>query len=1230
VGWTDDVEDLPLEYGFEVRSDANPVPEALAELLRSPRLLTNLPVGNLVTSVAVFDFYGATAVGEAAIDVEEPTVEELEGVIQRTIRDAEQAVETGASSRAKQLVTLVAQLPQFRSRPANESVALISIMLRITGAATNSSLSTPTSRNQAANSLSAVLADPEKLDGAARSEGISQVAGLASEAASSGIDVSTALNLLSAMDNVLEAGNATSTASAVDAQVNRLAARTARGLGSAFLAGAVTGEQTTEALSNNVNISAARSEADELANGTRTGPGGAGAVGVPLSTFDVLQSVDVADGVDLIMINYARNVHGDPANQTAVPGETADLGDLQTGVFSVTLSTPGAGVLNVSGLEEPILIAVPFTPGGTAAGSAPCGSSSDCTGVGACESGVCACPAPFYGSRCEFQASCHFWDEDAERWSSAGCTTVPTPTGGDANTLYCLCTHLTDFAGIEVPTSEEELQGDLGSFTVNTFSAEEAAAVLKDIDAQVILDNPVIYGLVIGMSIACALTVAIFCAKDHAESKERKMRLAAEAQAELAASQQAIERQAQAIEARLDNLDAFVGEHLHGAAVTIQRFARGRVARKRMAKIVAYTAGIGKGTGDHSLTKVFRDIRERLLADHTLFGLWYGDAEESKRSELCQIFWSTGMLGLVIECMLYDTSGGAPEEGGEAFVEVNIVHALLASFITASLAIPSMAIYNAIFTWGYARGSPLGDRVSKKLLGGDAADTDKQLVARAKTDFVVKVTSSATGTRAIKAAVSETRLKRQESRVPKQSSPVSKQGSRVSGIQGCASRVTPGDDSRGDPEAACGPAPGLPSRPSALPTTRLPKLPPLRGVAGAPAARGVAGRIVPVTTGAAKGAVSPTEVHDEDRANRHASRDVGSRYSATADASAEAEAAAVRVGSSRAAAVPVGRSSGDAVQPPRARASPPAPPPSPPFESRPDPPPDGVLASSAAGSDAQGARPPPPAQKPAPDGFKSRDVHVPAPKATPLGMGMVARLMKSGKRAAQNIADRKSAWKDKRRLKLLALEDVDHDLDENTVRQLRAKFIKYDKDDSGLVSAGELGALLADMGFTATRARVRKLAKELDVTGEGSITLAEFVVWYDLEVKEAIHREMRRQKGWRRHWARFKERITPPWYIRIALCWASVWAIYVALALIAVVYARLFGPETTRLMLFSWTLAEFQTLTLEEPILIALGILIPFLIDALTSNEYMAELVNVFMGTSVGACLKVVCGACSS
>ena len=116
-----------------------------------------------------------------------------------------------------------------------------------------------------------------------------------------------------------------------------------------------------------------------------------------------------------------------------------------------------------------------------------------------------------------------------------------------------------------------------------------------------------------------------------------------------------------------------------------------------------------------------------------------------------------------------------------------------------------------------------------------------------------------------------------------------------------------------------------------------------------------------------------------------------------------------------------------------------------------------------------------------------------------------------------------------------------------------------------------------------------------------------------------------------------------------------MWGVFTGMAFVAVTFSRLIGAEQTRLMLLSWTIAEWQTLVVEvrspargararsasprargrrlsrsrasrarpqEPLIIAISAIIPFIMDRLTSNAYAAEVVNSLWSSTIGACIS--------
>ena len=104
------------------------------------------------------------------------------------------------------------------------------------------------------------------------------------------------------------------------------------------------------------------------------------------------------------------------------------------------------------------------------------------------------CEGAFVGLACDTQVTCRYWDNAVGGWSTEGC--VALPDRGDGY-LHCACTHLTDFGGVAVPTSADELLAEVTAMTFNTFTLDEAFGILSDFDFAA---NPTIYILVLVMA----------------------------------------------------------------------------------------------------------------------------------------------------------------------------------------------------------------------------------------------------------------------------------------------------------------------------------------------------------------------------------------------------------------------------------------------------------------------------------------------------------------------------------------------------------------------------------------------------------------------------------------------------------------------------------------------------------------------------------------------------------
>jgi len=102
--------------------------------------------------------------------------------------------------------------------------------------------------------------------------------------------------------------------------------------------------------------------------------------------------------------------------------------------------------------------------------------------AGDCVFGLCHCHDGFAGVDCSVAVTCEFWDDSIPGWNTEGCSASAPPGGLPDGFLHCNCTHLTDFGGIQLPTSGEALLDMFASRSFNTFSAEDMAAFFTTFD----------------------------------------------------------------------------------------------------------------------------------------------------------------------------------------------------------------------------------------------------------------------------------------------------------------------------------------------------------------------------------------------------------------------------------------------------------------------------------------------------------------------------------------------------------------------------------------------------------------------------------------------------------------------------------------------------------------------------------------------------------------------------
>ena len=99
-----------------------------------------------------------------------------------------------------------------------------------------------------------------------------------------------------------------------------------------------------------------------------------------------------------------------------------------------------------------------------------------CSNHGNCVEGLCNCSVGYKGLSCELTVLCSYFDTNASEWSTRGCSVVASPPGY----TYCECYHLTDFGGIGIPTSAEDLLAEIEGIRFRTFTADDIVNVLSN------------------------------------------------------------------------------------------------------------------------------------------------------------------------------------------------------------------------------------------------------------------------------------------------------------------------------------------------------------------------------------------------------------------------------------------------------------------------------------------------------------------------------------------------------------------------------------------------------------------------------------------------------------------------------------------------------------------------------------------------------------------------------
>ena len=233
-------------------------------------------------------------------------------------------------------------------------------------------------------------------------------------------------------------------------------------------------EETQHATSEHIDVSAGLRSAASL-EGSAFGYG-EGTVTMPAGWAAGTDGcASGADGVEMVVIRWGAEMSPQVHSDATVADSEAEAS--MGSVLQEVLVQSGANHSEcaVGGLDSPIRISIPLgTRQEGSAGGDSCVFQSDCNAPwGACVGGLCECTPLFAGPNCSDGLTCHWFapinDTDGtgdNLWSSSGCTTVLPPADelANASVLACDCTHLTEFAGMYVPTTASELAEEATNF----------------------------------------------------------------------------------------------------------------------------------------------------------------------------------------------------------------------------------------------------------------------------------------------------------------------------------------------------------------------------------------------------------------------------------------------------------------------------------------------------------------------------------------------------------------------------------------------------------------------------------------------------------------------------------------------------------------------------------------------------------------------------------------------
>ncbi|KAJ1635852.1 REJ domain-containing protein [Pavlovales sp. CCMP2436] len=192
----------------------------------------------------------------------------------------------------------------------------------------------------------------------------------------------------------------------------------------------------------------------------------------------------------------------------------------------------------------------------------------------------------------------------------------------------------------------------------------------------------------------------------------------------------------------------------------------------------------------------------------------------------------------------------------------------------------------------------------------------------------------------------------------------------------------------------------------------------------------------------------------------------------------------------------------------------------------------------------------------------------------------------------------------------LLVQTGGHANDAAALRRLLVLFAVYDVDKSGSIESQEFGALLAEVGeeYELKPHQERRLLRQIDAGGDGRLSRDELKAWFIAKLANERVKEAHKGSGkWR----------APSWACK-AFAWVLMLTIFLVLALIVIVYGRLFGEQLSLNLVRSWGIAVGTTFTLQEPLTIVTVATLPYFLETIMGVDACAEIVNAVVGSVLG------------